>query len=139
MRTDIINNQYYIIYPQKTTVVFRKVAGSRPGHVGQDVFDISFVCKMMQRTIEHRTFVLLLLRLGLSIKQQYIMGLAMEEIFTIPRIGIHGEGVLKLLWTLGFQKTDMLWYLTQVRKNQAKESMPTDTPMGLLYTQVYIK
>lgn len=28
----------------------------------------------------------------------------------------------------------MLWYLTQVRKNQAKESMPTDTPMGLLYT-----
>ena len=43
MRTDIINNQYYIIYPQKTTVVFRKVAGSRPGHVGQDVFDISTV------------------------------------------------------------------------------------------------
>lgn len=54
--------------------------------------------------------------------------------FGDSNIAANGEGVLKLLWTLGFQKTDMLWYLTQVRKNQAKESMPTDTPMGLLYT-----
>ena len=54
--------------------------------------------------------------------------------FGDSNIAANGEGVLKLLWALGFQKTDMLWYLTQVRKNQAKESMPTDTPMGLLYT-----
>lgn len=46
----------------------------------------------------------------------------------------NGEAVVKLLWALGIQKPDMLWYLSQVRINQKKESMPINTPMGILYS-----
>lgn len=46
----------------------------------------------------------------------------------------NGEAVLKLLWELGLQRPDMLWYLAQVRQGQQKECMPLHTPMGILYT-----
>lgn len=46
----------------------------------------------------------------------------------------NGEAPLKLLWALGYQKPDILWYLSNVRSGQAKEGMPLDTPMGILYT-----
>lgn len=46
----------------------------------------------------------------------------------------NGEAVVKLLWQLGIQRPDVLWYLTQVRQGQQKECMPFNTPMGILYT-----
>lgn len=46
----------------------------------------------------------------------------------------NGEAVLKLLWALDIQHPDMLWYMAQVRKGQQKESMPMNSPMGILYT-----
>lgn len=46
----------------------------------------------------------------------------------------NGEAVLKLLWELGLQRKDMLWYLAQVRQGQQKECMPLHTPMGILYS-----
>lgn len=49
-------------------------------------------------------------------------------------ISANGEAVLKLLWALGFQKPDILWYLSQVRSGQQKEAMPLNSPMGILYT-----
>lgn len=49
-------------------------------------------------------------------------------------ISANGEAVLKLLWALGIQRPDMLWYMAQVRPGQQKECMPLNTPMGILYT-----
>lgn len=46
----------------------------------------------------------------------------------------NGEAVVKLLWALGVRNQDMLWYLSQVRQGQHKESMPFNTPMGILYS-----
>lgn len=46
----------------------------------------------------------------------------------------NGEAVLKLLWALGIQKPETLWYLSQVRADQQKEGMPANTPMGIMYT-----
>lgn len=55
-------------------------------------------------------------------------------IFGDSEIHSNGEAVVKLLWALGIQKPDMLWYLSQVRIGQKRESMPINAPMGILYS-----
>lgn len=46
----------------------------------------------------------------------------------------NGEAPCKLLWALGYEDPDILWYLSRVRRNQAKEAMPSNSPLGLVYS-----
>ncbi|PWK21650.1 uncharacterized protein DUF4962 [Arcicella aurantiaca] len=46
---------------------------------------------------------------------------------------IVGERPLKLLWALGIQDPNMLWYLSQIENQQLREGLFKNAPLGILY------
>lgn len=47
----------------------------------------------------------------------------------------NGEMCVKLLYAMGLDDDDLLWYLSKVKPHQHNEGLPIDTPLGLLISR----